>query len=249
MENIKIDRWEQFNLIIGDEKLNIKEKGLLLILFRFVNYKTGYANPSRELLKKLYGTKKNDVLDKVLNSLIEKGYITRIKGQGERSKYFIKIGTQIELDTQMELGTQIEPIVGTQIEPQKEKEKKIKKKSEKKIYIDLDFIKPFISNVKITQEEYNLLIADFKKDIVHKKIIDFDSYIESNKKKYKNHFKVIYSWCNNETGSKKEEWDNIDWNKAFNNKNTTTAPGWENVEDFDTPCKVPGWEGLDWSKF
>ena len=65
---VVIDRWEQFNLIIDDESLDVKEKGLLLILFRYVNYKTGYADPSRELLKKLYGTKKNDVLDKVLSS-------------------------------------------------------------------------------------------------------------------------------------------------------------------------------------
>ena len=55
---VVIDRWEQFNLIIDDESLDVKEKGLLLILFRYVNYKTGYADPSRELLKKLYGTKK-----------------------------------------------------------------------------------------------------------------------------------------------------------------------------------------------
>ena len=123
MEN----RWQEFNSIIDDDNLDVKEKGLLLILFRYINNKTGYADPSRELLKKLYGTKKNDVLDKVINSLMYKGYLVRKSGKGIRSKYFIKVGTQIEPSTNIELSTNIEPTVGTQIEPQKEKKRKEKK--------------------------------------------------------------------------------------------------------------------------
>ena len=131
-----MDRWGQFNAIIDDESLDLKEKGLLLILFRFINYEKGYADPSRALIKKLYGTNKNDVLDKVMNSLIEKGYLVRESGRGKRSKYYVKLGTQIEPSAKVEpstkiesiLGTQTEPILGTQIEPQKENKKKIKRK-------------------------------------------------------------------------------------------------------------------------
>lgn len=123
---IESNRWKEFNLIIDNFDLDIKEKGLLLIIFRYINHKTGYANPSRALLKKLYGTNKNDVIDKVINSLINKGYLHRESGKGVRSKYFIKLGTQIEPSTNIEPSTQIEPPLGTQIEPQKEKKKKIK---------------------------------------------------------------------------------------------------------------------------
>lgn len=127
-------RWQSFNLIVDKLDLDVKEKGLLLIIFRYVNHKTGYANPSRSLLKKLYGTNKNDVIDKVINSLIKKGYLYRESGKGIRSKYYIKIDTLIEPSTQIEpssigepiLGTEIEPILGTQIEPQKENKKKTK---------------------------------------------------------------------------------------------------------------------------
>ena len=127
-------RWKEFNLIIDTLDLDVKEKGLLLIIFRYVNHKTGYANPSRALLKKLYGTNKNDVIDKVINSLISKGYLYRESGKGVRSKYFVKLGTKIEPSADIEpssrteppLGTEIEPPLGTEIEPQKENKKKIK---------------------------------------------------------------------------------------------------------------------------
>lgn len=138
----EINRWEEFNLIIDTLDLDVKEKGLLLIIFRYVNHKTGYANPSRALLKKLYGTNKNDVIDKVINSLISKGYLYRESGKGVRSKYFVKLGTKTEPSTNIEpssktealLGAEIEPPLGTEIEPQKENKNKIKEN----IYSDLD---------------------------------------------------------------------------------------------------------------
>lgn len=134
-------RWNEFNSIIDTVDLDVKEKGLLLIIFRYVNHKTGYADPSRALLKKLYGTNKNDVIDKVINSLISKGYLYRESGKGVRSKYFVRIGTEIEPSTKIEprskteplLGSEIEPPLGTEIEPQKENKKKIKEN----IYSDL----------------------------------------------------------------------------------------------------------------
>ena len=196
-----IDRWEQFNLIIDDESLDVKEKGLLLILFRYVNYKTGYADPSRELLKKLYGTKKNDVLDKVLSSLVKKGYLIRESGKGIRSKYYLKVGTQIEPSPIKEpspkkgstVGTQIEPTVGTQIEPQKEK----KRKRKENIYMNLKFIDDVIDKVKITEDQYKNLKNKFGIDLLHRQIISLDNYIANGKgAKYKDHYRVLNTWCN-----------------------------------------------------
>lgn len=193
-------RWQEFNSIVDSKELDIKEKGLLLILFRYVNYKTGYANPSRALIKKLYGTNKNDVLDKVMDSLINKGILSRVSGKGIRSKYYIKVGTQIEPSTTIEpsstigskVGTQIEPIVGTKIEPQKEKRQNIKES----MYIDLTFIDEVIDKVKIIQGQYDKLVNKFDSSIVNNQILALDNYIANGKgNKYKDHYRVLNTWC------------------------------------------------------
>ena len=90
-----MDRWSQFNIIIDDENLDIKEKGLLLILFRYVNYEKGYAEPSRALIKKLTSISDNRTLDNILRQLTEKGYLVRESGKGKRSHYYLKLDTQL----------------------------------------------------------------------------------------------------------------------------------------------------------
>lgn len=173
-------RWKEFNLIIDTLDLDVKEKGLLLIIFRYVNHKTGYANPSRALLKKLYGTNKNDVIDKVINSLISKGYLYRESGKGVRSKYFVKLGTEIE------------PPLGTEIEPQKENKKKIKENIYNSIF---DF---WISkNIK----KHRSLTNEMKKSI-DKSIKD---YSESEILEAINNYSVMYNdsayqWCSHQWG-------------------------------------------------
>ncbi|AIY81786.1 helix-turn-helix domain protein [Clostridium botulinum 202F] len=127
-------RWETFNLIIDSKGLDIKEKGLVLVIFRYINHKTGYANPSRTLIKILTGISDNRTLDKIFDSLIQKGFLVRESGKGKRSKYFIKVGGEITPSVKNEpsvkitpiVGGEITPIVGGEITPQKEKEKKIK---------------------------------------------------------------------------------------------------------------------------
>lgn len=204
-----MDRWGQFNSIVEDENLDVKEKGLLLIIFRYINHKTGYANPSRELIKKLYGTKKNDVIDKVFKSLENKGYLVRESGVGIRTKYFIKVGTEIEPSTDTEpsskiepqVGTEIEPTVGTQIEPQKEKEKKKEKKniyienqnSVSVTYMDLKFIDDCITNIKITEEQYEKLKEKYPIQLIHDKIEALDNYKKLDD--YKDHYKALLIWC------------------------------------------------------
>lgn len=121
-------RWEQFNIIIDMLDLDIKEKGLLLIIFRYVNYKKGYADPSRALIKKLTGISDNRTLDKLFDSLIEKGVLSRSSGKGTRSRYFIKVGGEIT------------PTVGGEITPQKEKKRKRKENNKKEKDTGLDKI-------------------------------------------------------------------------------------------------------------
>ena len=52
---MSLDRWEQFNYIADTTNLKTTEKNLLFIIFRFVNHKTKYANPSRAVLMKKSG--------------------------------------------------------------------------------------------------------------------------------------------------------------------------------------------------
>lgn len=207
--NENISRWDQFNLIIDNQELDIKEKGLLLILFRFVNYKTGYADPSRDLLKKLYGTKRNETLDNVLKSLINKKYILRESGKGckNRTKYKLLIGTEngsIPKNVSItknggSIGTENGTTIGTENGTQKEN---IKEKEKKIIYKDLKFIDDVIDKVKITEEQYQKLIDKYSLDLVNKQILALDNYIANGKgKKYKEHYRVLNLWCQKDNES------------------------------------------------
>ena len=141
-------RWEQFNIIIDMLDLDIKEKGLLLIIFRYVNYKKGYADPSRALIKKLTGISDNRTLDKLFDSLIEKGVLSRSSWKGTRSRYFIKVGGEITSSVNNvpsgeitpTVGGEITPTVGGEITPQKEKKRKRKENNKKEKDTGLDKI-------------------------------------------------------------------------------------------------------------
>nr|WP_207715332.1 hypothetical protein [Clostridium saccharoperbutylacetonicum] len=181
--------------------MDIKEKGLLLIIFRYINYKTGYADPSRTLIKKLTGIKHNNTLDNLFDSLINKGFLIRESGKGKRSKYFIKVDIKNEpssiniTSAKIEpiVGAVIEPIVGAKVEPQKENKKKIKEN----IYIDLAFIDDVIDKVKLTQEQYNKLVDKFGNKFVNNQILALDNYIANGKgTKYKDHYRALNTWCN-----------------------------------------------------
>ena len=83
----------------------------------------------------------------------------------------------------------------------KSKEERIKNNDniewQDKEYFDLKFIDDSIDLVKITKEQYDKLTAKYNKVIVHKNIINLDSYIVNGKgKKYKDHYKVLITWCN-----------------------------------------------------
>lgn len=189
-------RWEEFNLIIDSLDLDIKEKGLLLVIFRYVNYKTGYADPSRTLIKKLTGISDNRTLDKLFDSLIDKGYLIRKSGKGKRSNYFIKVGGNITPSVINEpsgeitptVGGNITPILGGEITPQKENKRKIKEN----IY-SLIFDYWISKNIK----KHRNITNDMKK-VIDKTLKEYsqDQILESI-----NNYSVMfndqnYQWCN-----------------------------------------------------
>lgn len=203
MFNDTQDRWTEFNEIVDEENLDSKEKLILLVLFRYVNAKTKYANPSRALIKKLTSIQHDQTLDKHLNSLIDKGYLDRVSGNGNRSKYYIRIPLINEVPIKIEAPTKsdgIPPIknrgiVPIKIDGQKEKENKRKEN----IYIDLKFIDDVIDKVKITQDQYDKLVIKFNKAILHNNIIALDNYVANGKgNKYKEHYRVLNTWCSKE---------------------------------------------------
>lgn len=191
-------RWQEYNSIIENKNLDIKEKGLLLIIFRYVNYITGYADPSRTLIKNLTGISDNRTLDKIFDSLIEKGFLIRESGKGKRSKYFIKVGGDITPSVKNEPSGEITPLVdgkitprvGGRITPQKENKKIIKE------YIDLSFIDEVIDKVKITEEQHKKLVDKFGSELVSGQILALDNYITNGKgTRYKDHYRVLNTWC------------------------------------------------------
>lgn len=194
-----MNRWKEFNFIVDNMELNIKEKGLLLVIFRYINCKNGYANPSRALIKKLTGIVDNRTLDNLFNALIKKDFLLRESGKkGLRSKYFIKIN--YEKIALSEENTSDVKIVADRCEfnqkaygeitPQKENKK------EKK-YLDLYFIDEVIDKVEITKEQYDKLVNKFGSYLVNTKILEFDNYLSNNElDKYKDHYKILNIWCN-----------------------------------------------------
>ena len=194
-------RWDQFNSIADNENLNLKEKGLLIILFRYVNHKTQYASPSRALIKKLTGISDNRTLDNLFASLINKNFLIRESGsKGKRSKYYLKLDAKITIDEENPLSVdltsissvEIAPIIDGKVTPQKEN--KIK---ENKTYIDLKFIDDSIDKVKITNQEYDKLLSKYDKTLINKTILGFDYYISNGSDKYKDHYKTLNIWCMN----------------------------------------------------
>ncbi len=74
---------------------------------------------------------------------------------------------------------------------QKSKKELLKKNYKKDIYIQL----PEVENVKLTQEQYDKLIAEYGNVTIADIVLDLDNYIVNGKgKNYKDHNKVIRTW-------------------------------------------------------
>ncbi len=87
------------------------------------------------------------------------------------------------------------------------KKELLKRVSKKKdIYMHI----PDVEKVKLTQEQYDKLVADYGKDYIDNKILDLDNYIVNGKgSRYKDHNKVLRSWIRNDKkqNKKEEEYD------------------------------------------
>lgn len=203
---VQLNRWEQFNYIVDNLDLDLKEKGLLIILFRFVNYRTGYADPSRALIKKLTKITDNRTLDKLIKSLIDKGILNRESIKGKRSRYFIKVGGKITPSAKNEpsgeitpvVGGEITPVVGGEITPQKEKKIKLKENNIYTLSEDLDseeYMKKIDSIWERIIYNYNSdLIEKEKAKLTAKKLSglilleELERNLESNKKEIKREY-------------------------------------------------------------
>lgn len=95
------------NSLIEDENLSHTEFRVMMTLIRYYNTDLGYSFPTRELLVKKCRMNK-DTLGRVLNSLEEKGYITRSKREGKAGRnniYYINkylVGQQDSLQASTE---------------------------------------------------------------------------------------------------------------------------------------------------
>ena len=145
-----VDRFECLRLISDSVKVNGKEKAILLFIFRYSDSKTGYkwSYPSRERLKELYGTKRDETLDNILNTLYEKGVLVKRTGKRNRNEYSIIYDNLKNIDTPKSVNTKnvdtlenvgIVPPENVGIVPPKNGvQKENKKKIKENIYSDLD---------------------------------------------------------------------------------------------------------------
>lgn len=85
------------------------------------------------------------------------------------------------------------PIKEKEKEKEKEKDIYIENQNVSVTYMDLSFIDSLIDRVKITEEEYNLLLERYPKELVHAKIRALDGYKDLDK--FGSHVKVLNSWC------------------------------------------------------
>lgn len=214
-----MDRWGQFNEIIRSDNLTTTEKALLLLIFSYHNPEKGYSYPSISKLMKETPISDKTTFFKNRNSLVEKGFLTieTIKGRG--CKYFISIPSMVtqpsmetkpSMDSILPHGMETKPTPSMETKPQKEKEKTKEKKniyienqSLSVTYMDLKFIDSLIDTVKITEDEYNLLLERYPKKLVHDKIKALDRYKDIDSK-YNRHIKALDDWC--ERDKDKEEY-------------------------------------------
>lgn len=197
----KINRWVEFNSIVDNTELNGKEKIILLILFRYINKDLGYANPSRDRIKMLTKISDNRTLDDGLKALVDKGFLYRERIPGKRTRYYISIGTKnvpidkLDVDGKNEVGDSVNFVEtdGVNLHTKKEEIKEnIKYINLKKVVDDV------ITNINLTQEDYDNLIKKYGKNIVHNKIVMCDDWIVHNKIDIKDQYRTINKWCRSE---------------------------------------------------
>ncbi|APH15798.1 helix-turn-helix domain protein [Clostridium sporogenes] len=192
--------------ILDNNDLSIQEQSVLIALISYYNKEKGYAYPSYKQLKLRSKLKDDRTLIKAINSLIRKDYLSKEILKGIGSKYFInkcnitptgELQVQENCSTSNNTGTPTGKLQGDILENYSTTNTNTNTKTNTKYYIDLKFIDDVVDRVKITQEQYDKLVKKFNEDIVHNNIISLDNYIANGKgKKYKDHYRVLNTWCN-----------------------------------------------------
>lgn len=90
-----MNRWEQFNMIINDEDLSKDAKLLLLTIFRYINYETGYCTASTDTLMKKSRIGNRNTFTKSRYELVMKGWIQFNSIRGKGSTYMITKGSEV----------------------------------------------------------------------------------------------------------------------------------------------------------
>ncbi|MGV8984001.1 helix-turn-helix domain-containing protein [Clostridium sp.] len=83
-----------YTVIDNDEDLRPMEKLTLIMLIKFNNQLKGYAYPSLEVLKNLLGYSHIKYVIKIIDSLIEKGYIKKETVKQKNHYYILKGSVQ-----------------------------------------------------------------------------------------------------------------------------------------------------------
>ena len=142
------------NSLIEDENLSHTEFRVMMTLIRYYNTDLGYSFPTRELLVKKCRMNK-DTLGRVLNSLEEKGYITRSKREGKAGR------NNIYYINKYLVGQETSSQASTKPKPNNKSRNKKKQATEPQE--DLDYKLGYIeTSVQFTREFRDTELAELK---------------------------------------------------------------------------------------
>lgn len=186
--------------LMQNPNLSIEAKGIFCYLTTYANTDM-IAFPSRDLICTHLGISKNRYT-KYMGELKEKGYIvvTQVKEDNKFSHNIYKLipCPQIE-DTQIE-DTQIGTLTIQDLNNTKNKNNKPTKKKQ---------VHGEFGNVKLYDNELEILINNYGKPIIDEYIDRLDYYIAEKGAKYKSHYLTIKRWLKNA---------NIEPNKSIDQK-------------------------------
>ena len=186
--------------LMQNPNLSIEAKGIFCYLTTYANTDM-IAFPSRDLICTHLGISKNRYT-KYMGELKEKGYIevTQVKEDNKFSHNIYKLipCPQIE-DTQIE-DTQIGTLTIQDLNNTKNKNNKPAKKKQ---------AHGEFGNVKLYDNELEILISNYGKPIIDEYIDRLDYYIAEKGAKYKSHYLTIKRWLKNA---------NIEPNKSIDKK-------------------------------
>ncbi|MGL5152969.1 MAG: helix-turn-helix domain-containing protein [Clostridium sp.] len=212
------------NMILDEVGLSSTEKLILIIIKSYINQKKKVAYPSYDQIGKRASIKSKSTIRAALKSLSEKGYLDKreTKGKGNEYKVLLKGVTEQKIyypnmtDEHTEGAQKLSPIKqesNKNCYPPRQNligeghsflyPTKTNKKTNKNNYISLTSVSPIIERVKLTKSELESLIKNYGYEMVKKKILDLETYVENgNGSRYKSHYKVLASWIEKEAPKK-----------------------------------------------